>query len=100
MPDDEAYAVDVAIVASAAADELVFHAQPEVRTGATAGPTPPPRQAPPQPEVRIRFPGSGERDSGQTTSRRNVDSPVEPGKTYRRVFAATRIYSRLLDENG
>ena len=77
MPD-EAHAVDVAIVASAAADELVFHAQPEVRT---------------------RFPGSGERDSGQTTTRRNVDSPVRPGKTYRRVFAATRISSRLIDEN-
>jgi hypothetical protein len=79
MPDDAAHAADVAIIASAAADELIFHAQPEVRT---------------------RFPGSGERDSGQTTSRRNVDSPVEPGKTYRRVFAVTRISSRLLDENG
>jgi hypothetical protein len=78
MPHDDAHAADVAIVASATADELRFHAQPEVRT---------------------RFPGSGERDSGQTTARMNVDSPVEPWKTYRRVFAATRISSRLLDDN-
>ena len=67
---------DVEIVASAAADRLRFEARPE---------------------VRIRFPGTGERDSRQLTSRHNIDTPVEPGKTYRRVFAATRISSRLLD---
>jgi hypothetical protein len=78
MPDEDAHAVDVAIVARATAKELWFHAQPEVRT---------------------RFPGSGDRDSRQTTTRRNVDSPVEPRKTYRRVFAVTRISSRLIDEN-
>jgi hypothetical protein len=77
MSDDDAHAVDVAIVARATADELCFHAEPELRT---------------------HFPGRGERDSRQTT-RRNVESPVEPGKTYRRVFAATRISSRLLDED-
>jgi hypothetical protein len=77
MPDDDVHVVDVAIVASATADELWFDAQPEGRT---------------------RFPGSGERESRQTT-RRNVDSPVQPGKTYRQVFAVTRISSRLLDED-
>jgi hypothetical protein len=67
---------DVEIVASAAADELRFGARPE---------------------VEVRFPGTGPRDSGQETHR-NVPSPVEPGRTYRRVFASTRLSSRLLDE--
>jgi hypothetical protein len=31
------------------------------------------------------------------TRRENVDTPVQPGKTYGRVVAATRISSRLLD---
>jgi hypothetical protein len=78
MPDHDECAADVVIVASAAADELRFQAQPEVRT---------------------RFPGRGERDSRQTT-RRNIASPVQPGRTYHRVFAATRISSRLLAGPG
>jgi hypothetical protein len=45
----------------------------------------------PSREVQLRFPGTGRRDSHQETRRRNVDTPVEPGKTYRRVFVATRI---------
>jgi hypothetical protein len=67
---------DVEIIASAAADELRFDAQPE---------------------VRVSFPGTGMRDSRQVTKRRNIDTPVQPGKTYRRVVVATRISSRLLD---
>lgn len=67
---------DVAIVASASADELRFETAPHTRTD---------------------FPGSGERDSQQATTKRNIDSPVEAGRTYRRVFAATRISSRLID---
>jgi len=65
---------DVEIVASAAADELRFDTQPE---------------------VRVSFPGTGDRDSRQMTRRQNIDAPVRPGKTYRRVFVATRITSRL-----
>jgi hypothetical protein len=76
---DDDLAADVAIVATVTADELRFEARPEVRT---------------------RFPGGGERDSRQTTTRKNVDSPVQPRKTYRRVSAATRISSRLIDVDG
>ena len=76
MRNDGDCAADVAIVARASAHELRFDAKPE---------------------VRARFPGSGKRKSGQTTTRRNVDSPVQPGKLYRRVFVETRISSRLLD---
>jgi hypothetical protein len=65
----------VEIVASAAADKLRFDTVPEVRVG---------------------FPGTGRRDSRQVTRRQNIDTPVQPGKTYRGVFAWTRISSRLL----
>jgi hypothetical protein len=75
QPDDEPPA-DVEIVASAAADELRFHLEPE---------------------VRVSFPGTGARDSRQITTRRNIDMPVQPGKTYQRVFVTTRISSRLVD---
>jgi hypothetical protein len=71
-----AHEADVEIVASAAADELRFDTQPE---------------------VRVSFPGTGNRDSRQVTRRENIDTPVQPGKTYRRVFVSTRISSRLLD---
>lgn len=67
---------DVEIAAGAAADELRFDAEPD---------------------VQVRFPGTGERDSQQVTRRENVDTPVRPGKTYRRVFVETRITSRLTD---
>jgi len=70
---------DIEIVARVRADELRFDAEPE---------------------VEVRFPGSGKRDSRQVTTRKNIDKPVKPGKTYRRVFVATRISSRLLDEDG
>jgi hypothetical protein len=76
MPSDRVPEADVEIVAGAAARELHFDSEPT---------------------VTVRFPGTGERDSRQETKRRNIDSPVQPGKTYRRVFAATRISSRLLD---
>ena len=79
MSGDGAPDADVEIVASAAADELRFATEPK---------------------VRVRFPGTGRRDSQQVTRRQNVDTPVQPGKTYRRVFAATRISSRLLDGDG
>jgi hypothetical protein len=69
---------DVEVVASAAADELRFDTQPG---------------------VRVAFPGTGNRDSRQVTQRHNIDTPVQPGKTYRRVFVATRITSRLLDRS-
>jgi hypothetical protein len=72
----DARKADVEIVASAAAGELCFDTKPH---------------------VRVRFPGTGRRDSRQVTRRENVDTPVQPGKTYRRVVAATRISSRLLD---
>ena len=62
---------DVAIVATVRARELRFHARPDVEVG---------------------FPGSGPRVSAQVT-RRNVDSPVDPGRTYREVVAETRITS-------
>jgi hypothetical protein len=76
MTEDDTREADVEIVASAAADELRFDTKPR---------------------VRVRFPGTGRRDSRQVTTRENVDTPVQPGKTYRRVFAATRISSRRLD---
>ncbi|WP_037411493.1 hypothetical protein [Candidatus Solirubrobacter pratensis] len=78
MRRDDAPEPDVEIFASAAADELRFDAQPE---------------------VRVTFPGTGARDSRQLTRRENIDTPVQPGKTYRRVRVATRIRSRLLDED-
>jgi hypothetical protein len=68
---------DVEIMASAAADELRFDTEPE---------------------VQVRFPGTGKRDSHQETERHNIDSPARPGKTYRRVLARTRITSRLPDD--
>jgi hypothetical protein len=74
MATDDAAEADVEIVASAAADELVFHTRPK---------------------VRVSFPGTGERDSEQVTRRQNIDTPVQPGKTYRAVRVATRISSRL-----
>jgi hypothetical protein len=79
MAGERAPEADVEIVARAAADELRFDAEPD---------------------VQVRFPGAGRRDSRQETRRRNVDTPVEPGKTYSRVFVATRISSRLLEEDG
>lgn len=78
QPDDRTTA-DVEIVASAAVDELRFHLEPE---------------------VRVSFPGTdegGARDSRQITTRRNIDTPVQPGKTYQQVVATTRISSRLVD---
>lgn len=79
MAGDPARDAEVEITASAAAEELRFETEPK---------------------VRVRFPGTAKRDSRQATKRRNVDSPVQRGKTYRRVFAATRISSRLLDPDG
>jgi hypothetical protein len=70
---------DIEIVARVRADELRFDAEPE---------------------VEVRFPGSGKRDSRHVTQRENIDKPIKPGKTYRRVFVATRISTRLLDEDG
>jgi hypothetical protein len=63
MAGERAPEADVEIVARAAADELRFDAEPE---------------------VQVRFPGAGRRDSHQETRRRNVDTPAEPGKTYSR----------------
>ena len=71
-----AHQADIEILASAAADELRFDAEPT---------------------VQVTFPGTGRRDSRQVTRRQNTDAPVQPGKTYRGVFVATRISSRLLD---
>jgi len=79
MHTGEHHVADVAIVAGVTADELRFESQPDVRT---------------------RFPGSGERDSHQTTTRRNLDSPVKAKRTYRQVFVSTRISSRLVDARG
>jgi hypothetical protein len=79
MPSHRAPAADVEIAASAAAEELRFDTAPK---------------------LTVRFPGTGKRDSRQVTKRWNVDSPVQPGKTYRRVLASTRISSRLLGPDG
>ena len=76
MAEDGASEADIEIVARVAARELRVDTRPE---------------------VRVTYPGSGSRDSHQKTRRQNVDTPVEPGKTYRRVFVATRISSRLRD---
>jgi hypothetical protein len=76
MARDDARDADVEIVASAAADELRFDARPQ---------------------VEVTYPGTRKRDSRQVTRRQNIETPVQPGKTYRRVFVATRISSRLLD---
>jgi hypothetical protein len=75
MSSSGAPQADVEIVASAAAAELRFDTEPT---------------------VTVRYFGKGKRDSRQVTKRRNVDSPVQPGKTYRRVFVATDISSRLV----
>jgi hypothetical protein len=77
--DIDPHEPDIEIVARVRADELRFDAEPE---------------------VEIRFPGSGKRDSRQVTTRKNIDKPIKPGETYRRVFVATRISTRLLDEDG
>ena len=71
-------AADVEIIASAAADEFRFDTEPE---------------------VEVSFPGTGPRDSRQVTRRDNLDTPVQPGKTYRQVVVTTRISSRLLDDD-
>ena len=70
---------DIEIGARVRADEVRFEAEPHVQ-----GPRP----------------GSGRRDSRQVTTRKNIDKPIKPGKTYRGVFVATRIRSRLLTEDG
>jgi hypothetical protein len=70
---------DIEIVARVGADEVRFDVAPH---------------------AQVRFPGSGRRDSRQVTTRKNIDNPVRPGKTYRRVFVETRISSRLLDDDG
>jgi hypothetical protein len=67
---------DVEIAASAVAGEVRFDAQPE---------------------VRVTFPGTGDRDSRQGTERANIDTPVRPGVVYRDVSVSTRISSRLRD---
>jgi hypothetical protein len=77
--DTDPHGSDIEIVGRVRADELRFDAEPE---------------------VEIRFPGNGKRDSRQVTTRKNIDKPIKPGKTYRRVFVATRITTRLLDEDG
>jgi hypothetical protein len=77
--DVDPHEPDIEIVARVRADELRFDAEPEVEIG---------------------FPGTGKRDSRQVTTRKNIDKPVQPGKTYRRVFVATRISTRLLDKDG
>jgi hypothetical protein len=69
---------DIEIVARVRADELRFDAEPE---------------------VQVRFPGSGRRESRQVTQRKNIDKPIIPGKRYRDVFVATRISTRLLEED-
>ena len=69
-------AADVAIVARVTAEELRFESRPEVRT-----------------DVQ----GAGEGGACRATTRRNVDSPVQPGKSYRRVFAATRLSACLAE---
>lgn len=69
---------DIEIVARVRADELRFGAEPE---------------------VQVRFPGSGKRDSRQVTKRKNIDKPIIPGKRYRGVSVATRISSRLRGED-
>jgi hypothetical protein len=79
MTDIESHEPDIEIVARVRADELRFDAEPD---------------------VEVRFPGSGRRDSRQVTTRKNIDQPIKPGKTYRRVFVATRISSRLLDDDA
>jgi hypothetical protein len=79
VTDIESHEPDIEIVARVHADELRFDAEPD---------------------VEVRFPGSGRRDSRQVTTRKNIDRPIEPGKTYRRVFVATRISSRLLDDDA
>ena len=81
MAEDGTPEADVEIVAHVAADEIRFDTQPD---------------------VRVRFPGTGRRDSRRETSRQNIDTPVQSAKTYRSVFVATRISSRLLgpDEPG
>jgi len=74
---DQHRGADVSIIASARADELRFGARPRTDT---------------------RFPGVGERDSQKTTTKRNLDSPVQVRRTYRQVFAVTRICSRLIED--
>jgi hypothetical protein len=76
MSAGEHHEADVAISASASADELCFETRPASRT---------------------RFPGRGKGEFEQTTTRRNIGSPVEAQRRYRRVFAATRISSRLIE---
>jgi hypothetical protein len=63
---------DIEIAANVLADELRFLARPSV-------------------EVSFSNPGP----SAQETARENIDSPVEPGKAYRRVRVTTRISGRL-----
>jgi hypothetical protein len=75
MPGDhELLAADLAIAARATAAELRFEDRPRTRTGHS---------------------GTPGREDRHTTVRRNVESPVEPGRTYRDVSAETRISTRL-----
>jgi hypothetical protein len=77
--DVDLHEPDIEIVARVRPDELRFDAEPK---------------------AEVRFPGSGKRDSRQVTARTNIDKPIKPGKTYRRVLVATRISTRLLGEDG
>jgi hypothetical protein len=65
---------DIEIFAAATAEELCFDERPE---------------------VDVRFARTESGDAGQDTTRENVDSPIQPGKRYRRVYVATRIWNRV-----
>lgn len=66
---------DIEFSASVQADELRFHDAPV---------------------SQVRFPGRGDRITGQRTIRKNVDSPVTPGEQYVDVVVETTIAAELL----
>jgi hypothetical protein len=72
MPPDTDDTPDVEIAATVRGEELRF-------------------QTPPSVDVRFSNPDT----SSQETTRENIDSPVEPGKLYRKARVTTRITGRL-----
>ncbi|WP_084469039.1 hypothetical protein [Nocardiopsis trehalosi] len=66
---------DVEFTAEVRADELTFHDRPE---------------------VRVRFPGSGDRESASGSDRHNVPDRVEPATTYRDIRVRYRLATRAV----
>lgn len=52
------------------------------------------------PNVRVTFPGHGQRDTRWTAQRKNLPKPLKPGVTYKNVEVTTQIRSKFKNESS